>query len=1019
MGSPSTPSLSAVHALLRSERAAIAGGATRALGELARQTGAVLAIADGPSSLLESDRDPQVQGAIAALLGGRLRETLVLSWLAAGGPAFALAAAVHERRVVVAYPSKPGGGLDFSIRWIAPRTAEQTPLALDVPTWDELRTAFRRLKKADKPAAQDRARELRSNAPLALACWIDSIAGLPEEAAADARLLVDLEEAAWHELEPFVLGLLPALASSPSETTREAAQSIVERVASSSSCVNQIAPYAKEAVDLVGAPILPTMFGMLTNAHRSTVVEPAKVTKVAQAVARVEDPAVGKFFATYVTSRLFGTVATEYVVAHAETGTAPPPAALERAALMKSVKDTKARDRAKKTKAAAKKTKAASVIAASSPADASELPWVLREPPWREGSALPIVRAVTTLRPLEFSEKLHLSDTDREGVDDDDTTPVGLLVRRGLDAVEALARQKDDAAFYALRRVESPRVARAMTLALDGPRSKLAKQWLETYPEAVACGLLPLALGGAPAERALAMRGLRCLLRSGEASRVREVAARLGEEATAAMDDLVAAIELLDCPSEPPDLPGWANPTRLPRVALAGGRLLSEDAVRALLEMLAFTDAKPPYVGLEQARAACDPVLLDAFLIALVEAWLKAGTASDDWALRGAALLGGADAARAFAKWIKAWSRERSPAARARAVVLVEALGAGNDDAITVLAALPRKGVRGSVGEVAEEMLRDVARRKGLDEEDLADLVVPTLDLPPDGRVRLDFGTRAFEIRVDDALVPHVHDAEGRRITSALRALKTDDPTRSRASLDRMRSLKKGLAELARTLSARFDHAMTSGRRWRASVFASTIVQHPLLSRLARGLVWARADWRTGTTLSTFRVTEDGSFADARDEPVRFGERDAIVLPHPLEIDPAALDTWSAVFGDYQLVPPFPQLGRPLFDPTSAERQAGVLSRFRGEPTTQMAIAGRLEARGWRRLDPQDGFVAGYTKKLRTVTAHYALVDPIVFGEPFVNETSVGAVSFGVPLDQVPAVAFSEAAFDLSVFRDG
>jgi hypothetical protein len=167
--------------------------------------------------------------------------------------------------------------------------------------------------------------------------------------------------------------------------------------------------------------------------------------------------------------------------------------------------------------------------------------------------------------------------------------------------------------------------------------------------------------------------------------------------------------------------------------------------------------------------------------------------------------------------------------------------------------------------------------------------------------------------------------------------------------------------------------------------------------------------------LSTFRVTEDGTFADANDEAITFGERDAIVVPHPLEMDPIALERWGAVLGDYEVVPPFPQIGRMLFDPTSAERQGGVLSRFAGEPTTQMALAGRLEARGWHRLS-EGGFVGGYTKKLRTVTAHYTLVDPIVFGEGFTNETTVGTVSFGVPLAQVPPVAFSEAAFDLSVF---
>ena len=73
-----------------------------------------------------------------------------------------------------------------------------------------------------------------------------------------------------------------------------------------------------------------------------------------------------------------------------------------------------------------------------------------------------------------------------------------------------------------------------------------------------------------------------------------------------------------------------------------------------------------------------------------------------------------------------------------------------------------------------------------------------------------------------------------------------------------------------------------------------------------------------------FRVAEDGSFADIRDEqiPGELDERNSLILDgtpyrtvtqvHPLELPTDALQQWKQLFADYDILQPFPQLHRPI-----------------------------------------------------------------------------------------------------------
>jgi hypothetical protein len=95
-----------------------------------------------------------------------------------------------------------------------------------------------------------------------------------------------------------------------------------------------------------------------------------------------------------------------------------------------------------------------------------------------------------------------------------------------------------------------------------------------------------------------------------------------------------------------------------------------------------------------------------------------------------------------------------------------------------------------------------------------------------------------------------------------------------------------------------------------------------------------------GTLVTAFRAAEDRTFADIDDKawPLDPTATVGLVHPHHLGDDRAA---WSELFADYDIIQPFPQLGRELFNRTDLDP----------ESWTGAQVAGRklfaLSASGW------------------------------------------------------------------------
>jgi hypothetical protein len=556
--------------------------------------------------------------------------------------------------------------------------------------------------------------------------------------------------------------------------------------------------------------------------------------------------------------------------------------------------------------------------------------------------------------------------------------------RFGTDALPAvLTLARDTPADYAhlLLPFASPGVAVLMAdwLARLKSRRGLAHRWLRRHPAEAARALVPAALGKAGAARRQAERALLLLHADGHADQVRAAASAYGPEAAAGVETLLTTDPLTVLPARMPAVPAWVAPVLLPRVRLRDGSgPLPAEAVLNLVAMLMISRPGDPYAGLEVVREAVEPADLAEFAWGLFELWETAGAgAKESWAFEALALLGDGGTARRLTPLILAWPGQGR---NARAVAGLGVLaGIGTDEALLHLHRISQRAKSANLRRAAATRIAEVADGLGLSAEQLADRLVPDFGLGSDGSLRLDYGPRQFVVGFDEQLRPFVTGADGKRLKALPKPGARDDAETAGAAHRRFTVLKKDVRTVAAEQVRRLEQAMVDGRRWTAAEFRRLFVGHSLMWHIARRLVWVRFDG-DGTPVGALRIAEDRSLATANDEPASLAAGDVLGIAHPLHLG-EDLSGWAETFADYELLQPFPQLGRPTFALTEPERAAGHLKRFEGATVATTSVL-LLDRRGWRRKEPGPGGVQALFERVaghgRVLTVH---LDPGIVGQ--------------------------------------
>ncbi|WP_143220569.1 DUF4132 domain-containing protein, partial [Actinomadura sp. CNU-125] len=343
---------------------------------------------------------------------------------------------------------------------------------------------------------------------------------------------------------------------------------------------------------------------------------------------------------------------------------------------------------------------------------------------------------------------------------------------------------------------------------------------------------------------------------------------------------------------------------------------------------------------------------LAAFGRAVFERWLESGApAKEVWALDQLGATGDDATVRLLAPLVRAWG---DGSGVARATHGLDALvGIGSDAAMGAVYDIMLKTRSSALWKEARRKFDLAAAERGLTVERFADRLVPGFGLDAAGSMVLDYGPRRFTVGFDEQLKPFVADESGKPRKSLPKPGAKDDPDLAPAAYAAFATLKREVRAVAADQRRRLQRAMLAGRRWDPAEFRDLVAGHPLVRHLARRLVWTAHDptaddptAHDGGTVAAFRVAEDGTFADVHDDAFTVPGSALIGLPHPLHLGADAVDAWSEVFADYEILQPFPQLGRPVVVLTEAERHADRLDRVAGVRLTEAAVEG-LRRRGW------------------------------------------------------------------------
>ncbi|MDX8140677.1 DUF4132 domain-containing protein [Lentzea sp. BCCO 10_0061] len=565
-----------------------------------------------------------------------------------------------------------------------------------------------------------------------------------------------------------------------------------------------------------------------------------------------------------------------------------------------------------------------------------------------------------------------------------------IAARFGVDAAPALIRHVQSAAAgTGMVLLPFATVEVATQMADWFARTKAARRWgldwLARHRERAVRLLIPAAAGKAGVPRRNAEAALRHLNNLGV-----DVAAIAKECGAEAAIDVVLAVDPVDVlPAKLPSIGEWADPRLLPQVLLADRKhALSSEVAGHLLMTAALSKPGELYAGLPIAREALDPGSLAEFAWAAFQAWEQAGAPpKESWVLNALGWFGDDETVRRLSPLIRNWPGESQ---HARAVSGLDVLAdIGTEVALSHLNSIAEKVSFKGLKTRAQEKVAQIAAELGLSRDQLSDRLVPRLGLDDAATLVIDYGPRKFTVGFDEQLKPFVLDPDGKRRKDLPKPGAKDDQDLAPLEHKRFMALKKDVRTIASDQIQRLERAMVDQRRWSAEEFLTVLAAHPLLWHLVRRLVWITDE---GTS---FRLAEDRTLADEHDDEFTLSESTAVRVAHAVDLREASA-AWGEVFADYEILQPFPQLGRPVHLLGAAGDLLPRAKKYCDTPYPIGKILG-LTKKGWVRGTPQDaGVECWITRPFPDGGALVARLEPGI---------AVGA------MDVFPEVGFSDMWF--------
>jgi hypothetical protein len=355
----------------------------------------------------------------------------------------------------------------------------------------------------------------------------------------------------------------------------------------------------------------------------------------------------------------------------------------------------------------------------------------------------------------------------------------------------------------------------------------------------------------------------------------------------------------------------------------------------------------------------------------------------------------------------------------------------------------------GSARKWLDQAIDRVAFAAGLTADELQEVCTPDYDLSRDAasfatrRVTLGGFTAELAITGTTSAEIRIRDEHGVLRKSVPAAIKKEYA----AELKALQESAKDIEKMLPAQRDRLERLMADERTWPFATWRERYIDHPLVGPAARRLIWefssagnsaqAAAPNPAETTLG---MVHEGAIVGIEREPLRWlndaddamRRRIAVKLWHPLGADASLVAQCRQMLSDCGITQPFKQAHREVYLLTDAERRTRTYSnRFAAHIVRYPQLTKLGQDRGWTAgtlvvYDPSycknpliklprwdvgaELFVEGAGDETTPAGIYsYAQTDQVRF-------FSLRAPAESLPLDQVPALVFSEVMRDVDLF---
>ncbi|MCW5768425.1 MAG: DUF4132 domain-containing protein [Phycisphaeraceae bacterium] len=391
-------------------------------------------------------------------------------------------------------------------------------------------------------------------------------------------------------------------------------------------------------------------------------------------------------------------------------------------------------------------------------------------------------------------------------------------------------------------------------------------------------------------------------------------------------------------------------------------------------------------------------------------------------------------------------------------------------DALGQLAML-RVKVKFGVGQkMLEKALAAAATREGLPRDEIEELAVPSYGLAEVGVRREEIGDYIAELRIlsggtlDLTFTKRATDApDGKAKGKPAKAQKSVPASIKSDFADDLKELKAAAKDIASMLPAqrdRIDSLFVEQKSWPLATWRERYLDHPLVGTIARRLIWTFTPpaGSKGAPAHATWLDESASLVTVDGTPFTPADSATVSLWHPITHATDDIIAWRRFFEDRQIRQPFKQAHREVYILTDAELNTGTYSnRYAAHIIRQHQFNALCGARHWKnklRL-MVDAEYPPATRHLRAFglraefwvegagddygvhtneagTFHFLATDQVRFyhenaaqgtahasgGGAYIRDRAApgNPLNEPIPLDQIPALAFSEIMRDVDLF---